>query len=116
MNHWTRVMRSRFGSREMLSRDQCYEVHFAPLGLPKERVLECLDLIEVEFDVPVGLLRPTDRISLLFTPVPTKNPLKWLAYRGREEDSQSELDYELGKRLRRYGTLDLMVRSNRNGF
>jgi hypothetical protein len=104
---WTSVMQSRFGNRELLSRDQCYEVYFAPLGLPREQTLECLDLIEVEFEVPVGLLRPTDRLSLLFTPVPTKNPLKWVVYRMREGDCQSELDYELGKRLRRYRTLDL---------
>jgi hypothetical protein len=108
--HWIRVMRSRFGDREMLNRDQCYEVHFAPLGLPRERVLECLDLIEFEFEVPVGLLRPTDRISLLYTDIPTKNPWnlwKELVYRVREGDSRSELNYELSKRLRLYGTLDL---------
>lgn len=104
---WTSVIRSRFRDRELLSRDQCYEIHFAPLGLPEELALECLDFIEIEFGVPVGLLRPTDRLSLLFTEVSTKNPLKWLAYRVREGDSRSELDYELGKRLRRYGILDL---------
>lgn len=104
--HWTSVMRSRFSDREMFSRDQCYEVHFAPLGLPKEKVLECLDIIEFEFEVPVGLLRPTDRLlSTLFAEVPTRNPWKLLVYRMREGDSQSELQYELNKRLRRYGTL-----------
>jgi hypothetical protein len=104
-------MRSRFSDRELLSRDHCYEVYFAPLGLPKEEVLECLDLIEFEFEVPAGLLRPTDRLlSTLFAEVPPKNPWnlwKELVYRMREGDSQSELNYELGKRLRRYGTLDL---------
>jgi hypothetical protein len=100
-------MRSRFSDRELLSKDQCYEVHFAPLGLPRERALECLDLIEFEFEVPIGLLRPTDRLSTLFAEVPTKNPWKLLVYRMREGDSQSELNYELSKRLRRYGTLDL---------
>lgn len=104
---WTSVMRSRFSDRELLNRDQCYDLYFEPLDLPKEKALECLDLIEFEFEVPVGLLRPTDRLSLLFAPVPTRNPLKCLFYRGREEDSQSELNYELSKRLRRYGTLDL---------
>lgn len=104
---WTNVMRSRFGNRDLLSRDQCYEVYFEPLGLPKEKVLECLELIEFEFEVPIGLLRPTDKLSMLFTQVPTKNPWKWLVYRTREGDSQSELNYQTSKRLRQYGTLDL---------
>jgi hypothetical protein len=105
--HWTSVMRSRFRDRELLSRDECYDLYFEPLGLPREKVLECLDLIEFEFEVPVGLLRPTDRLSTLFAEVPTKNPWKLLVYRMREGDSQSELNNELSKRLRRYGTLDL---------
>ena len=104
---WTNVMRSRFGDRKLLSRDECYYLNFEPLGLPKEKVLECLDLIEFEFEVPIGLLRPTDKLSVLFTQVPTRNPLKELFYRMREEDSQSELNYQLSKRLRQFGTFDL---------
>ncbi len=104
---WTSVVRSRFSDRELLGRDEFYDLYFEPLGLPKEKVLECLDLIEVEFEIPVGLLRPTDRLSLLFTPVPTKNPLKWLVYRTREGDCKSELEYQLSKKLRRYETLGL---------
>lgn len=104
---WTNVMRSRFVDRELLSRDECYNLYFGPLNLPKEEVLECLDLIEFEFEVPVGLLRPNDRLSVLFTRVPTKNPWKWLVYRMREEDSQSELNYRLSKKLRQYTTFEV---------
>lgn len=100
-------MRSRFDNRELLGRDECYHLYFEPLGLTKEKVLECLELIEFEFEVPVGLLRPADKLSLLFAPVPTRNPFKELFYRMREEDSQSELNYQCSKRLREYGTLDL---------
>lgn len=104
---WTSVMRSRFVDREMLSRDECYDFYFKPLGLPKEMVFECLGLVEFEFEVPIGLLRPTDKLSVLFIPVETKNPWKWLVYRAREDDSQSELNYQLSKRLRQFGTFDL---------
>ncbi len=100
-------MQSRFADRELLSRDKCYDLYFGPLGLPKEKVLECLAIVEIEFEVPIGLLRPTDKLSLLFSPVPTKNPLKWLVYRTREDDCQSELNYQLSERLRQYETLDL---------
>jgi len=67
-------------------------------------VLECLELIETEFDIPAGLIRPNDKISQLVGEVQTRNPFRWVFYRAREEDIQSELNYQLGKRLRQYGT------------
>lgn len=100
-------MQSRFGGRELLNNDECYHRYFESLGLQKEKALECLEIIELEFEVPIGLLRPTDKLLLLFTPVPTRNPLKELFYRTREEDSESELNYQLSKRLRQHGTLNL---------
>lgn len=104
---WTNEMRSRFSDRELLSRDKCIELYFEPLGVPREMALECLKLLEFEFEVPIGLLRPADKLSELFRPVKTMNPWKWLFYRTREEDSQSELNYQLSKRLRQLGTFEL---------
>lgn len=103
--NWTNELRSRFGDREVLCRDDCYRQYFEALGLPKDEIMECLNLIESEFEIPVGLLRPKDKLSLLFAPIQTKNPWKWLVYRTREEDSQSELNYRLSKKLRKHGTL-----------
>lgn len=99
-------MLSRFSDRDEVDREDCYRTYFEPLGLPRDKVLECLELIEIEFDVPFGLLRPTDKLSKLFEPIATKNPLRWLEYRTHLEDSQSELEYELGKRMRQHGTFN----------
>lgn len=71
----------------------------------KDKVFECLKLIEDEYQVPAGLLRPDDKLEKLFDPVVAKNPWRWLVYRTREGDSETEINYELGKRIRRSGTV-----------
>ena len=102
---WRQEVLERFHGRENLSRDELYARYFEKAGLPKDEVLECLRLLEFEYDVPSGLLRPQDKLEKLFSPVPAKNPWQWLVYRTREGDSQTEINYELGKRMRRAGTI-----------
>jgi hypothetical protein len=72
--------------------------------LPEHDVMELFELLETEYQLAPGLLRPPDRLDKLFEPVTTKNPLKWLVYRARTEDSATELNYRLGKRQQRYKT------------
>jgi hypothetical protein len=79
--------------------------------LPMPEVLECLELIEEEYPVPPGLLRPNDELKKLFDPVITKNPWRWLVYQGREGDRESEISYQLDKKLKAHGTRDLWVRN-----
>ena len=104
-NNWREEVLQRFHDRENLSKDELYTRYFEKAGLPKDEVLECLKLLEFEYDVPSGLLRPEDKLEKLFNPIPAKNPWQWLVYRTREGDSQTEINYELGKRMRRAGTI-----------
>lgn len=100
---------SRFADREDIGRDGLYERYF--MDLPKEAVFECFDLIEEEYELPSGLLRPEDKLMKLFAPVDTKNPLRWLVYQVREGDSQTEITSELAKRQQRYGTNEAWVQA-----
>lgn len=102
---WQKSIVARFEGRENLTKEQLYTHYFETLGLPKNEVFDCLGLIEFEYDFPVGLLRPEDKLEKLIKPVSTRNPWRWLVYRTHEGDSESELDYELGKRMRIHGTV-----------
>ena len=102
---WRQQILHRFEGREVLTKDELFTRYFESEGLPKDEVNECFELIEFEYDIPVGVLRPNDKLDKLIQPVTTKQPWRWLVYRTREGDSESELDYELGKRMRRAGNL-----------
>ena len=99
------ALRRRFGDREDLGKDGLYTQYYFATDLPKEVVLELLELIEVEYDLSPGLLRPEDNLSKLVEPIATRNPWRWLVYRTAGEDRQSELNYQLAKRMRQYGTV-----------
>ena len=101
---WRKNMLSRFAGREDLGKDDLCERHFKEL--PREEVLECLELVESELKIPAGVLRPEDKLDTLFEPVSTNNPLHWLTYQVRAGDRQGEISYQLNKRLRKHGTAD----------
>lgn len=102
---WREDILQRFAGRENLSKDAFYARYFEKLGCPKTDVLECLNLIEFEYQIPAGVLRPEDKLEKLLEPVSTKSPWRWLVYRTHEGDSGTELYYELSKRLLRFGTV-----------
>lgn len=104
--YWRAAILSRFAGREKLSKEELYDSYFRQEGLPKEAVLECLGLIDEEYEFLAGFLRPEDKLKKLFEPVATKNPWRWLVYQVREGDSETELGYQLGKRTRQHGTFD----------
>jgi hypothetical protein len=99
-------MLSRFEGRKDLGKSELYERYFKGEGLSLAEVIECLGLIESELGISAGVLRPEDKLDMLFEPVPTNNPLKWLTYQARAGDRQAEISYQLTKRLTRYGTFD----------
>jgi hypothetical protein len=102
---WQKTILDRFSERENIGSREVYIRYFRPLGLGEECVMECLELIETEYGLSAGLIRPQDKVSQLVDPVKAKTPWCWLFYRSREEDIQSELNYQLDKRMRRHGTL-----------
>src|SRR2546429_2220763 len=105
-NRWQEGVLNRFAGREVLDQETLYERYFKGEGMLQAEVVECLTLIESELGIPAGVLRPEDELDMLFEPIPTKNPLKWLIYQTRAGDRQAEIGYQLNKRLRRYGTVD----------
>lgn len=101
---WISAILARFEGRENLEKDELYARYFKHLELPRNEVFDCLTLIESEYDFPVGVVRPEDKLEMLFKPVSASTPWRWLVYRGREEDRETELNYQLGNRMRRHGT------------
>lgn len=102
---WEQEIQQRFDGRENLSNDELYARHFEKPALSRDEVFECLKLLEFEYKVPAGLLRPEDKLEKFFNPVAARNPWQWLVQRTREGDSETEINYELGKRMRRSGTV-----------
>ena len=98
---WSETLRGRFPRDEVLDRESAFQRYWNEF--PKRDVFEFFDLVEVEYGIPAGLLRPEDPLALLLTPISTKNPLKWLFFQASTEDAASELNYRLGKRLARAG-------------
>jgi hypothetical protein len=101
---WADQLLQRFRNRQPLSKEQLFKDHFEPLGLSKEDVLECFDEIEFNYEIPVGLLRPDDKITKLTEGAETTNPLTWLFWRSRSEFREAELLDELNERLKLHGT------------
>jgi hypothetical protein len=90
---------SRFGDREDLGLGGARN-RFWP-ELDEQAVISILTLIEREYGLPSGILRPGDSLEKLFQPIETKNPLKWMMYQLRASDKKSEINYELGRRMAR---------------
>jgi len=103
--NWHKAFLKRFDGREDIGKRHLYERYFASEGLPRDAVYACLDLLAFEYEMPAGILRPSNKLEKLFAPIPTSNPFAWFFYRAREQDSQAEVNYRLAKRMRQYGTL-----------
>jgi hypothetical protein len=101
-NHWLGAIKARFADRDDVGKEKVYESYFA--DLPKIDVLQCLDLIEEEYSLPAGMLRPNDDLDLLLKPIATRNPWRWLVYQACAGDRQNEINFQLGKRQEKYGT------------
>jgi hypothetical protein len=93
--YWRAEMLRRFADREDIGKEELYKRYFA--DLPKEDVLKCLELIEFEYELPAGLLRPAGRLEKLFEPVASKNWWRSLVYQIRAGDRENELTLQLSK-------------------
>ncbi|MGH9409320.1 MAG: hypothetical protein ACRD1V_07680 [Vicinamibacterales bacterium] len=68
-------------------------------GITSQDVEKLAELLEVEIGIPVGLLRPDDRLSEVFAPFTVGNPVTWMMAEMRLEDGLTEVRHELFKRL-----------------
>lgn len=105
---WRDTIRSRFGDREKLEPQAAYEAFWSEF--PQPAVMEFFELMEIEFQLSPGLLRPDDDVNKLLEPIRPVSFLKWLFYQAHTEDSASELIYQLGKREQQHGTQDAWER------
>ncbi|CBK41022.1 protein of unknown function [Nitrospira defluvii] len=106
---WHDTIRSRFGNREKLEPQAAYEAFWSEF--PQQAVMELFQLIEIEYQLSPGLLRPNDTVNKLLESIKPVNFLKWLFYQAHTEDSESELRYQLGKREQQHGTQDAWERA-----
>jgi hypothetical protein len=77
-------------------------------------VRELLRTIELEYGVPAGLLRPSDPLDHLISPVPVRNPLRDAFYRFWIGEHWGEINYQLGERLHRRGQPSFRARALRS--
>ena len=94
-------IRARFADREDLGRAGAVTAYWS--HLPRVPLDELFDLIEAEFSLPAGLLRPEDPVARLTAPLAIENPLTWLWAEAALEDAASELDYRFRKRVKAAG-------------
>ena len=94
--YWREWLHERFGDRPALSRDEAVRMFWS--DLPPEDVAAFFEMIETEYQLDVGLLRPDDNLERFTTPIQTKNPLRWFAVEPGLEDSASELNYQIVQR------------------
>ena len=100
----TRHLRHRLGPRPTLSHDEALSL-IAP-GLPASDAQALASLLEEEFGIPIGLLRPDDDLERLVAPLPFRNPFTWMFAEAALEDGVSEINFQLQKQLaRRHRTL-----------
>lgn len=102
--YWREWIQERFGDRAVLRRDEAKRALWS--DLPEAELEEFFELIEAEYGLDAGLLRPEDNLDRLTAPIKTKNPLRWYLVEPRIEDAASELNYQLGNRARKAGLND----------
>ena len=99
--YWRDWLQERFGDRPALPRDEAVRTFWAEL--PPEDLADFFEMIETEYQLDVGLLRPDDNLERFTTPIKTKNPLRWFAVEPGLEDRASELNYQIVQRADQAG-------------
>jgi len=101
---------ARFGEREVLSKNELYDRFWADRGLDRTEVIGLFDLIEEAYDVPAGILRPTDPIEMLTDRVPEKHWWRGPIHDVIAGDRQFWVQEELDHKLKHYGTSNYIRR------
>jgi len=95
------AIKRRFPVRENLEKSElarrCFSEHDGA------EALELFALVEREFRIDVGFLRPDDSLHALFSPVPARNPLTWIRFRALESIGVTEISTEVASKRRERG-------------
>jgi hypothetical protein len=94
-------LRRRFPPRDKLTKSDLAKRFFS--GYQEAETIELFDLIEREFHIDIGFLRPEDSLDTLFAPVSSWNPFSWAMFRALESDGVNEISTEVAKKRKRRG-------------
>jgi hypothetical protein len=100
-SYWREWLNERFGNRPALPRDEAVRRYWS--DVPPQHLADFFEMIETEYGLDVGLLRPDDNLDLFTAPIKTKNPLRWFAVEPGLEDRASELNYQIVQRADEFG-------------
>src|ERR1700742_1972791 len=100
-NAWRNAIEKRIGHRDRLSKENLYRLFWNDLAGPG--VIEALGAIEFECNVEIGLMRPTDALTILFVPPATNDPFKSMVYQVHSGDTDFELSRPLNARVKKSG-------------
>lgn len=95
-----------FAGREDIGLEGVLTLFVRDPRLDADSTRELLLLLQAEFRVPAGVLRPDDAVDTLFDPISSANPFKWMEYRIRVGDAKAELAHQLHQRLVAAGTTE----------
>ena len=102
--YWKEWIHERFGDRSALPLDEATRAFWD--DLPRAKLEEFFEFMEIEYRLDAGLLRPEDQLERLTAPIKTKNPWRWFLVEPRIEDAAAELNYEIWKRAQTAGLTD----------
>jgi hypothetical protein len=101
--NWLSRLRKHFNGREELTIDNL-AIEFRALDKDSRDALEHVTaLIQSEYGIPSGLLRPSDSLKLFTDAEMPRNPLRWLFDRAAMEDRATELHYRLALQREKTG-------------
>lgn len=96
--------RARFAGRNARPMREWYERFFASQQLAWADVEALGKMIQFEYGIPVGLLRPEDSLRVLWLPVPTRRPWRSLVFQMAAADREASIIEDVDERLRHLGT------------
>jgi hypothetical protein len=100
---WRGAIRARLGDREDLGLAGVIAKYWSSSGLPANDIEALLIEFQISYRIPGGVLRPNDPLRAFQEPVPASNPLTDAFYRFWTDESWSDINYELGKRMHKRG-------------
>lgn len=88
-----------------------YERYWARLRVPMDETSQALMLVEREYKVPVGKLRPWHALHRVFAPTKGKHRYRWLHIRSYEVGSSDVLVWGVWARVKAAGHEEAWLRA-----
>lgn len=109
-DYWYKSKLDRFSNREEVLFNILYENYFSKYDVPKECVLECLEILQELYKVPVGKFRPDDLLKTLLDVVKSPSVYTNLTYELYDSEMEDQFDEALDERLKKNGAAKFWVK------